>query len=78
MEKLATLSVNRIKEAVKRFVGVKPASESISTVDGENFTRRVQEKAYWLYLQRNGKPGDPRADWIEAERLVRAEMKAGR
>jgi Protein of unknown function (DUF2934) len=30
----------------------------------------IQMKAYELYLQRNGAPGDPAEDWITAEKLI--------
>lgn len=35
----------------------------------------VQERAYLLYEQRGGHPGDDLADWFEAERQIRREMK---
>jgi hypothetical protein len=28
---------------------------------------QIRERAYYLYLQRNGHPGDPLADWLRAE-----------
>jgi hypothetical protein len=30
-------------------------------------------RAYHIYLERNGAPGDPHADWLRAERELRAE-----
>jgi hypothetical protein len=32
----------------------------------------IRRRAYELYLQRNGKAGDPNRDWFVAEREVRA------
>ncbi|MDE2028856.1 MAG: DUF2934 domain-containing protein [Candidatus Omnitrophica bacterium] len=36
----------------------------------------VQQRAYRLYEQRSGGPGDNLADWFEAERQLRAEAAA--
>jgi hypothetical protein len=33
--------------------------------------KKVQEKAYELYLQRNGAPGSPEEDWMQAEKIVK-------
>jgi hypothetical protein len=30
----------------------------------------IQMKAYELYLQRNGAPGDPTEDWLKAEKMI--------
>ncbi len=34
----------------------------------------IQERAYHLYEQRGGNPGDNLADWFEAERQLRGEI----
>jgi hypothetical protein len=34
----------------------------------------IQERAYQLYEQRGGNPGDNLSDWFEAERQLRGEM----
>jgi hypothetical protein len=31
---------------------------------------QIREKAYQLFLARNGAPGDATADWLEAEREI--------
>jgi hypothetical protein len=41
-------------------------------VEGANLDEDIRRLAYELFLQRNGAPGDPAADWIVAEREVRA------
>ena len=35
--------------------------------------QRVRERAYEIYLARNGAPGDPLGDWLVAERECMAE-----
>jgi len=34
-------------------------------------TQKIQEKAYELFLKRNGGPGSAEQDWAEAERIVK-------
>ncbi|MBF0571756.1 MAG: DUF2934 domain-containing protein [Candidatus Omnitrophica bacterium] len=33
--------------------------------------KKIQEKAYDLYLKRNGAPGSAEQDWAEAEKIVK-------
>ena len=33
----------------------------------------IRERAYFLYLARNGDAGDPQSDWLQAERELIAE-----
>lgn len=46
-----------------------------SFVDQATFNQRVQEKAYELYLNRGGAPGNELADWFEAEKIIASENK---
>ncbi len=81
MEKTKTRSAKKITETVKKIVGLNAASAKVetkgsaATVKEDDFFRRVQEKAYDLYLKRNCCPGNDLDDWYEAERIVRAELK---
>jgi hypothetical protein len=36
--------------------------------------QQIRERAFLIYKARNGGPGDPHADWVRAERELRAEM----
>jgi hypothetical protein len=36
---------------------------------------RISERAYELFLKRGGSHGRDREDWLEAERLVRTEVR---
>src|SRR5262245_31496718 len=44
--------------------------------DGDELRRRVAERAYGLYVARGRAPGHDLEDWLQAERLVRAELAA--
>ena len=44
---------------------------SVNTTQA-NLDEEIRRRAYELYLQRNGKAGDPNRDWFIAEREVRA------
>lgn len=54
---------------------VKPAAKKPqAAVDNVKLDEEIRRRAYELFLQRNGAPGDPSADWIVAEREVRARF----
>ena len=51
---------------------VKPAAKKAQiSLDNVNLDEEIRRRAYELFLQRNGAPGDPNADWLIAEREVR-------
>jgi hypothetical protein len=53
-----------------------PPSTDASTTDGvDDFNARVTKKAYELFLRRGQGEGGELEDWLEAERLVREEMR---
>jgi hypothetical protein len=81
MEKGKTRSAKKITDTVKKIVSLNSAAtekQSASSVKKNDFLRRVQDKAYELYMKRGCGHGNDLDDWYEAERLVRAEIKAGR
>jgi len=84
MEKIKNKSAKRITETVKKIVGLKAAAakveakKPVASVKQDDFFRRVQDKAYEIYVQRSCCHGNDLDDWYEAERLVRAEMKGKR
>ena len=53
-------------------LATKSALKKAAHVDGANMDEEIRRRAYELFLERNGAPGDPAADWIIAEREVRA------
>jgi hypothetical protein len=36
---------------------------------------QIRERAFQIYLARNGAPGDPTSDWLEAERQLTQEAR---
>ncbi|MCC6758408.1 MAG: DUF2934 domain-containing protein [Candidatus Omnitrophica bacterium] len=50
------------------------ASNVSSFVNQATYNQRVQEKAYELYLQRGGAPGNELNDWFEAEKIVASKV----
>ena len=36
---------------------------------------QIQKRAYEIYLERNGAPGDPMQDWLRAEQDLTAKPK---
>jgi hypothetical protein len=81
MEKIKTRSAKKITDTVKKIVGLaddKPVAVKKAVakkvVSRDELSRRIQDKAYELYLNRGCSHGDDQNDWYEAERLVRAEM----
>lgn len=37
---------------------------------------QIRERAYFIYLERGGTPGDPHADWLQAERELLERARA--
>jgi len=54
------------KKPAKSKAKVKPSHDEIA------------EKAFQIYLERNGAPGDPMQDWIRAEQELTAAPKTAR
>jgi hypothetical protein len=42
-----------------------------TTSKNGDLNQKIAEKAYELYLQRNGAPGSAEQDWIKAEKIVK-------
>ncbi|MBF0330340.1 MAG: DUF2934 domain-containing protein [Candidatus Omnitrophica bacterium] len=83
----AKKSVEPVKAVVKPVpakvdvkVEVKPAVKKEAqavvkkNVSQDDFWRRVENKAYEIYVSRGADHGDDQRDWFEAERQVRAEL----
>ncbi len=47
-----------------------PSSEKVKITEEE-----IRKRAYEIYLRRNKQPSDPKQDWMQAERELRAEME---
>jgi hypothetical protein len=51
-----------------------PKKPGNGNLDSVNLDEEIRRRAYELFLQRNGAAGDPNADWLIAEREVRARL----
>ncbi len=57
-------------------IPARPADAPGSTNPLEPSAEDISRRAYELYLGRNGRPGDPAADWLQAERELRQLHRA--
>jgi hypothetical protein len=66
------------KRFAKRVSATKLAAKKLLTprkkISDEEFNQRVQSRAYDVYLQNGCIPGRDQENWLEAERLVKAEL----
>ena len=74
-------TTNRVEKLTKNKNDEKVAqakSESQKPSDPNIFTQMVEKKAYELYVKRGCQNGHDCDDWFEAEKIVEAEMIAGK
>ena len=67
-------------EAVYLSIGVTPSAAKSAQNNGKvalasPTLEQIRRRAYEIYLQRNGQPGNPEADWRQAEQEVRASQQ---
>ena len=74
--KITTIT-NRVQKLVKNKKN-REAAQTQPLVGVDIFVQRVEKKAYELYEQRGRQDGRDWDDWLEAEKLVEAEMIAGK
>ncbi len=55
-------------------VGTEPQPKAKKPVRREPTMEDIQARAYKIFLSRNGAPGDPESDWLQAERELREEF----
>jgi hypothetical protein len=58
--------------------GSSPRTRSKATKKKLSTHEQIELRAYEIFLERNGAPGDPLADWVRAEREVLAAAKPKR
>jgi hypothetical protein len=60
--------------------GSSPRTKSKSSTKKLSTQEQIQLRAYEIYLERNGAPGNPMEDWVRAEReiLTAAAPKAAK
>ncbi len=67
-------ATTRKKKAVSALTpsNVSSIEEARKSVPDSKLEDEIRHRAYEIYLERNGSPGDERQDWLTAEREVRA------
>ena len=74
-------TTNRVEKLIKNKNDEKAAqakSERQKPADPNIFAQLVEKKAYELYEKRGCQSGHDCEDWFEAEKIVEAEMIAGK
>lgn len=61
--------------ATSKFIEARPGQGLASPVPTK---QQIRERAYQIYLARNGRPGDPTTDWLQAERELTSESLSAR
>lgn len=71
---------NRKKNAVASTTPANVASieDARKNLQDARLEDEIRRRAYELYLERNGSPGDEYQDWLSAEREVRARHQQER
>lgn len=54
----------------------KVVSKPVERVLSEPTKQQIRDRAYFIYLARDGRPGDPANDWLQAERELWEEARA--
>jgi len=73
----ATSNGSKNKVEAQEIVKSQPKAETshpkaeASHSKAENTLQKIQEKAYELFLQRNGAPGSAEEDWAKAEKIAK-------
>jgi len=61
--------------SLKRKSNPSQGARAEATPGQPELRQRIAERAYELYLKRGGSHGRDREDWLEAERLVRTDVR---
>lgn len=74
---LSSDTVRRVAEALRNPAGRVPQVTEVKPIEAPEARTtpsddEIRERAYQIYLERGGAPGDPVADWTQAERELRA------
>ncbi len=70
----------RVMKKVAAPISMSPASPVISSLRTATVSahpviteEQIRQRAYEIFLRRNGGPGDSRSDWLQAEAELRSE-----
>jgi Protein of unknown function (DUF2934) len=67
------IQANTVKRTAVKTTAAKRVEVALTQTSGGNgdLQKRIQEKAYELYLKRNGGPGSAEEDWAKAEKMIK-------
>ena len=68
---------SRIRQPSKEQVLPESDTAAAGELADNSHTAEIERRAYEIYLSRNGAPGDPVADWVQAERELRGAKIGG-
>jgi len=60
-------------ETTTRSATARRPTQTISRTGKAATDQMIRERAFQIYLARNGGPGDPASDWAQAERELRGQ-----
>lgn len=75
-----------VKQTMSKDIDLRRSAEAAAGTPGRKVGRetqieitpdRIRIRAYEIFLARNGGPGDPTADWCQAERELNGNADAG-
>ena len=61
-------------KVTKTIAKAKQPTKKAVVRDPQEIHQAISLKAYELYLQRNGAPGDEKEDWLKAQKIVLQSM----
>lgn len=69
---------SRIRQPSREKALAESETAAASELADNGHTAEIERRAYEIYLSRNGAPGDPLADWVQAERELQGAKARGR
>ena len=75
---MAAKNLSSVPRRGKKVASVQPISTPVGQAQANNgnMEEEIRRRAYEIYLERGGTPGNENEDWLLAEREVRARATA--
>jgi hypothetical protein len=68
----------RIRQTSRKKLAPESETADAGALTDSGHTAEIEGRAYDIYLSRNSAPGDPVADWLQAEWELRGAKAPGR